>query len=636
MVQLTLGTKRTALALYGVLLVLPTLVFGGLNWRQLVLDHQTMLAAVPGSARDATRRVRDNIRTAVRSMLEREEIRGFFEYRPNYFPPGTIGTDLALVPSPLSTGPTLPQIKGYFSYTHLDVSRGRPPIVLLGSHQADSDAEYQRSQLLAASIELQRRNRARFQLMHDLRDFFDVRVRQSGDPTRTLLMPSIVRPFEYKLPLLAINLSEEENIECMRDELPALRGLDEQTQVVSVSSFRLRFYRDDLGSPRVVASRTVSIPTNKGLAQMQGCFEALGRMTKIEQGFFIDPDWLFRDLPAESARNSLDPGAQLFIPMDAVNDPGVSTADGFTIQPVHDLPLEITDPADQTYGTVKVVVNVRDLERSFRTQMVRFMGVAAMLVVSLGTGLLLLLRSVNRDLESARRTENFIAAVTHELRTPVAAIKLYGEMLQDGWVDDDPGKLKEYYRRIVRETGRLETLVENVLEKSQIARREGEPEPGDLNAVVESLEASLKSLGPEGIADLEFQYDADLPPVMLNAEGVRSIVTNLVENARKYAPVKAGPGVPEPIVVRTHVLAGLPVLDVMDRGPGIPHAERTKIFQAFYRVGNEQTRTARGTGLGLHLVMLQTTSMRARVGVLDRKGGGTVFRVTFQAAPAFE
>jgi signal transduction histidine kinase len=280
---------------------------------------------------------------------------------------------------------------------------------------------------------------------------------------------------------------------------------------------------------------------------------------------------------------------------------------------------------------MRIAVDVRHLEASFRTQTIRLLGVGAMLVVSLATGLVLLLRSVNRDLETARRTENFIAAVTHELRTPVASIKLYGEMLDDGWVDDDASKRKEYYRRIVRETGRLETLVENVLEKSQIAQREAPPEPGDLDAVVESLETSLKNLAQDGIADLEFVYGENLPPVMLIPEGVRSIVINLVENARKYAPVKPGAEL-EPIVVETHVLAGMAVLDVMDRGPGIPHAERTKIFQAFYRIGNEETRTARGTGLGLHLVMLQSTAMGARVSVLDRKGGGTVFRVTFQPA----
>jgi signal transduction histidine kinase len=308
--------------------------------------------------------------------------------------------------------------------------------------------------------------------------------------------------------------------------------------------------------------------------------------------------------------------------------PGEENLESFKIQPVRALGLDVLNAADEEYGEIKVAVNVKELESRFRLQSVRFLGVAAMLVISLATGMILLLRSVNRDLEAARRTENFVAAVTHELRTPVAAIKLYGEMLHDGWVDD-PEKLAEYYRRIVRETGRLETLVENVLEKSQLARREVAPEAGDLNDVIGSLAPSLTSLSPEGIQDLSFEYGEALPLVMLIPEGVRSIVSNLVENARKYAPVTAGSGTPEPIVVKTHVLAGNVVLDVMDRGPGIPHAERSKIFEAFYRVGNERTRTARGTGLGLHLVALQSEAMGARVAVLDRKGGGSLFRITF-------
>jgi signal transduction histidine kinase len=186
----------------------------------------------------------------------------------------------------------------------------------------------------------------------------------------------------------------------------------------------------------------------------------------------------------------------------------------------------------------------------------------------------------------------------------------------------------------VRETGRLETLVENVLEKSQIAQRTAKPEPGDVESAIEPIMSSLVGLGPDGVRDLAFDFAPDLPPVMLIPEAVRSIVSNLVENARKYAPMKIGArGEPEPILVKAHVLAGSVVLDVLDRGPGIPQDERTRIFEAFYRVGNEHTRTARGTGLGLHLVALQCQAMGAKVVVLDRKGGGTVFRVTFAGAP---
>jgi signal transduction histidine kinase len=118
---------------------------------------------------------------------------------------------------------------------------------------------------------------------------------------------------------------------------------------------------------------------------------------------------------------------------------------------------------------------------------------------------------------------------------------------------------------------------------------------------------------------------------MIVPEGVRSIVTNLVENARKYAPVRPEvPATSEPIQVATLVAESRPVLEVRDRGPGIPREERSRIFDAFYRAGNESTRTTKGTGLGLHLVALHCQTMNARVQALDRSGGGTIFRVTFE------
>ena len=72
------------------------------------------------------------------------------------------------------------------------------------------------------------------------------------------------------------------------------------------------------------------------------------------------------------------------------------------------------------------------------------------------------------------------------------------------------------------------------------------------------------------------------------------------------------------------------LLEVCDRGPGIPTAERARIFDAFYRIGDESTRTARGTGLGLHIVFLQAQAMGASVDVLDRDGGGSVFQIRFR------
>ncbi len=602
------GGKRLALALYVLLLVLPTGVLGGLHWHQLTVDHRALVAAVPGDASDAARRLQDALVGRVHQLVAREDQRAFFEYRQSFFPPGTIGAELAFVPSPLVAGASPSEILAWFSYRGEEDEASAPLTLLYGARALLPGSAGLRDELHEAVRELRQRN---------ARETFLVRLARVRSH----------RQERVAVPILAINLSDEQDVECLRDELPALRGMQNQSQEVTVSGFSLRFWRESDGTPRVCATRTVWIPADQQRRPMPSCFANFGRGVMLRQGFFIDPRWLFHDLPRALADQVLG-STQRFVGADG-GPPNLET-DVFTIHPLRVLGIETPRGEDTNYGMMSVVVDVNDLEARFRTQTLRYLGVVAMLVVSLGTGLVLLLRSVGRDLEAARRTENFVSAITHELRTPVAAIKLYGEMLDAGWVDSDDRRL-EYYRRIVRETSRLETLVERVLEKGQIARRETKPMPGDLNNVIEGIAGSLSSLAPDGGHDLVFELDPDLPAVMLIPEGVRSIVTNLVENARKYAAVPPGG---EPIRVVTRREGGAVLIEVFDRGPGIPPAERERIFDAFYRMGDERTRTARGTGLGLHLVALHAEAMGGRATVEDRPGGGTVFRVRLRAAAA--
>jgi len=601
------GSRRVALGLYVLLLVLPTLVLGGLLWNQLQRDHEALLASVPGDASHATRRLQEAFVQRVEEVVRREDGRPFFEYRNSYFPPGTIGADLAFVPSPLAGGPTPGPILGWYSYRGEDKTREGPLEVLLGSSAREPGAPLRGRTLRASIVELRTR------MEHENTLF-------------RILFAGVPRQEHYAVPVVAINLSEEEDIDCLREELPALRGLQNQSQPVSITPFRLRFWRESDGTPRLAATRTVRIRPDAERRAMPSCFANFGRGVVLRQGFFLDADWAFRTMPAAIAETVLGK-TQRFVPSGSA--PPEYDADVFAIHPLKALEVEAPREDIENFGVLHVAVDVRHLESVFHTQTIRLLGVAAMLVVSLATGLVLLFRSVTRDLESARRTENFVSAVTHELRTPVAAIKLYGEMLDAGWVDSEERRL-EYYRRIVRETSRLETLVERVLEKGQLTRREVRPEPGDVNSIIEGLAPSLLSLAPEGVLDLRFELADELPLAILVHEGIRSIVTNLVENARKYAPVAAGG---EPILVRTQHDGATILLEVLDRGPGIPPSERGRIFEAFYRMGDERTRTARGTGLGLHLVALHVDAMGGTIEVRGRPGGGTWFRIALKPAP---
>src|SRR5262249_26703572 len=209
---------------------------------------------------------------------------------------------------------------------------------------------------------------------------------------------------------------------------------------------------------------------------MPACFDRLSHGLTATQGFYIDPDWLFAKLPRSLASTILDPSQAFLVggagslESQSLNSlapfhPGAVMAD---ISPVRDFEFQTSKPEDATFGHMSVVGNTANLDARYHSYMLHFLGVAAMLVLHLGPGLALLLRSVRRDLDAAERTENFVAAVTHELRTPLSAIRMHGEMLREGWVQDDT-KRQEYYRRIVRETDRLETMVERVLEKSRLS-----------------------------------------------------------------------------------------------------------------------------------------------------------------------
>jgi signal transduction histidine kinase len=257
--------------------------------------------------------------------------------------------------------------------------------------------------------------------------------------------------------------------------------------------------------------------------------------------------------------------------------------------------------------------------------------IAVLLLLSGTAGLLALYRMVAVTVRFAERRNNFVAAVSHELKTPLTAIRMYAEMLRDGMVGDDR-KRREYYGTITAESERLTRLINNVLEFSRLEQgtREMNLTVGAIGPVVREAADILEPHAGEVGFHIEVAVEAGLPPVRFDRDAVLQVVFNLVDNALKYAR-GAGDRV---IAIRCFREGDGVAIAVRDRGPGVPPRHLSKIFEPFYRGEEELTRTAKGTGIGLALVRGLADSMGAGVTSRNLAEGGFEVELTFRAAPA--
>ena len=595
------------------------MVLGALHWQQIVLDHRTRMADVPGRAEDASRRLFDLIEQRLRELLESEAQRPYFVYAPVFASPERLGDDLSLQLSPLAQNTLRPEgVLSWFAYDRMYDDGGEAPVALFSGQKSWAGVDLQSTPSTSTEPE--------YAELHDALERYVARHSNDGFLRWAWRLEDFEEDMAIPLPTAAVHIGQGEELDCIRE---CHQAWSEGSIEIVLSKFHVQFYQEADDTPRLLAARRALFWYDQELDELREdypCLRPLSEGFGFVQGFFIDPEWLFEDLPTMAANQALS-GSERFLPngMDETQSPSDHVSE---VALVRELGFETNRDVEQDFVHFGVALDTADIEQSFRNQSLRFLGVAAMLVISLGTGMALLLRSVTRELAQARRTENFVASVTHELRTPLSAIRLHGEMLLDGWVQD-ADKRREYYARIVRETGRLSTLVERVLEKSRLASGGAQPTVLDLNDVIEELRPIVaERAGGEG-EDVQYDLGRELPQALLTQEAVRGILINLVENARKYAPMQPDG---EPILVRTAAEGKQLVLEVLDRGPGVPEAEAEHIFEAFYRIGDERTRTARGTGLGLHLVALHAESLGARASVTARAGGGARFRVAFPKA----
>ena len=212
-----------------------------------------------------------------------------------------------------------------------------------------------------------------------------------------------------------------------------------------------------------------------------------------------------------------------------------------------------------------------------------------------------------RQIRLLQQQQNFIASVSHELKTPLTSIRMFSEMLKEGWTP--PEKQQEYFTFISDESERLSRLITNVLQLARMERQELRlnTKPMTVNQLVDLLRSRLESQVAQTEFSLNVQFDAinEAAKVSVDADAMMQVMMNLVDNSLKFSKDASNKTIDFHIYQQQQSI----LFELRDYGPGIPPQEQPRVFDLFYRVGNELTRSAQGTGIGLALVQQLISEM---------------------------
>jgi len=221
---------------------------------------------------------------------------------------------------------------------------------------------------------------------------------------------------------------------------------------------------------------------------------------------------------------------------------------------------------------------------------------------------------------------DFVANVSHELKTPLAAIRGYAETLRDGALDEPP-TARRFTERILMQCQRLQALLDDLLTLSRLESVPPSPEerePVEIQAVIQHAVELLSAAARERQVRIEVDMDENIPPIPGDQDGIERLVLNLLDNAIKY---NRPDGLVNLRLSRSDGPPELAELEVSDSGIGIPQDALARIFERFYRVDKGRARDEGGTGLGLAIVKHVAQAHGGQVEVESRIGKGTTFRV---------
>lgn len=268
---------------------------------------------------------------------------------------------------------------------------------------------------------------------------------------------------------------------------------------------------------------------------------------------------------------------------------------------------------------------VSKIEDDTRRKTSQYIGEGSTFLVLILIGAGFVYRAIRRQLRLSQQQNNFMMAITHELKTPIAITSLNLETLQKRKLEE--AQQQKLIGNTLQEVSRLNTLCNNILISSQLEAGAYllNKQPLDFSVLVSGCVKDFQTRYPQRVIQA-----AITPGIYVQGEQLllQMLVNNLVENALKYSPKDK----PVQVLLRSdqrHVY-----LSVTDEGSGIPDEEKKRVFDKFYRIGNENTRKAKGTGLGLYLCRKIAADHKGHIQVTDHVPVGSNFTVTLQSTTA--
>ncbi len=264
--------------------------------------------------------------------------------------------------------------------------------------------------------------------------------------------------------------------------------------------------------------------------------------------------------------------------------------------------------------------NLLQLQKAYERSQWMVIGEGFVFAISILVSLLLINRAFWTEIKANKKLNNFLLSVTHELKTPISSLKLINHTLINKVISKE--KSQELIRTASDETRRLESLVNNILTVTQMDNNyHYNFENFDLNEIVHNRINRLRKV----FIDYEFKFESnsDYIPIKADKESLIKLIDNLLDNSIKYSDQS------RVIEIKTKQTNKATTLVVLDYGIGIANHEKKRILDKFYRIGNEEVRASKGTGLGLFIVKEICKAHNASIQILDNKPRGSIFEITF-------